>query len=74
MALKPEDVRVPVTVQMILDCYWLINVRREGLLRGDKSIVRVKQSLWSNDWINTPLTNPTKNTLEKDEGSSGRNN
>ncbi len=31
MALKPEDVRVPVPMQLILNCYWLINVRWEGL-------------------------------------------
>ncbi len=37
MALKPKDVRVPLPVQLILDCHWLICVRGEGLT--DRSIV-----------------------------------
>ncbi len=42
MALKPTDVRVPLPVQLILDCHWLVCVRGEGL--ADRSIGgKVKQ-------------------------------
>ncbi len=36
MALKPKDVRVPLPVQLIFDCHWLVCVRGEGLT--DRSI------------------------------------
>ncbi len=36
MVLKPKDVRVPLPVQLILDCHWLVCVRGEGLT--DRSI------------------------------------
>ncbi len=36
MALKPTDVRVPLSVQLILDCHWLVCVRGERLT--DRSI------------------------------------
>ncbi len=43
MALKPKDVRVPLPVQLILDCHWLVCVRGEGLT--DRSI----DALYVND-------------------------
>ncbi len=43
MALKPKDVRVPLPVQLILDCHWLVCVWGEGLT--DRSIVWRNSSL-----------------------------
>ncbi len=41
MALKPKDVRVPLPVQLILNCHWLVCIRGEGLT--DRSIVTTQQ-------------------------------
>ncbi len=45
MALKPKDVGVPLPVQLILDCHWLVCVRWEGLT--DRSIVAVNGGIIS---------------------------
>ncbi len=40
MALKPKDVRVPLPMQLILDCHWLVCVWGEGLT--DRSITKTR--------------------------------
>ncbi len=47
MALKPKDVRVPLPVQLILDCHWLVCVRGEGL--NDMSIEFAGNSFWMSE-------------------------
>ncbi len=56
MALKPKDVRVPLPVQLILDCHWLVCVWGEGLTIGQLCLFFLFSSIESWQMPSRPLT------------------
>ncbi len=55
-ALKPKDVRVPLPVQLILDCHWLVCVWGEGPTIGQLCLFFLFSSIESWQMPSRPLT------------------